>query len=83
MKKNFKAFFFILITVFFVVAFFVGRNTIFKKDLYKKKQIILISIDALRADHLPSYGYKRNTSPAISGSQLFIRTATHLYCIGR
>jgi arylsulfatase A-like enzyme len=31
----------------------------------KKKNIILISIDTLRADHLGSYGYSRNTSPNI------------------
>ncbi|MBZ0272932.1 sulfatase [bacterium] len=27
--------------------------------------IILISIDTLRADHLPTYGYERDTSPAL------------------
>jgi len=31
----------------------------------KKTNIILISIDTLRADHLACYGYKRNTSPNI------------------
>jgi len=29
------------------------------------RAIVLISIDSLRADHLGSYGYKRDTSPAI------------------
>ena len=29
--------------------------------------VLLISIDSLRADHLGSYGYGRNTSPAIDG----------------
>ncbi|MCP5102545.1 MAG: sulfatase-like hydrolase/transferase [bacterium] len=31
-----------------------------------KKQIILISIDTLRSDHLTSYGYSRNTSPRLA-----------------
>lgn len=32
----------------------------------KRTQIILISIDTLRGDHLSSYGYKRDTSPNLS-----------------
>ncbi|MBC2715098.1 MAG: sulfatase [Desulfobacteraceae bacterium] len=32
----------------------------------QRKQIILISIDTLRADHLPFYGYTRNTAPHMS-----------------
>ena len=32
----------------------------------KKIQIILISIDTLRGDHLTSYGYSRDTSPHLS-----------------
>jgi len=32
----------------------------------EKIQVILISIDTLRADHLDSYGYDRNTSPHLS-----------------
>jgi len=31
----------------------------------RKLNVILITIDALRADHLSCYGYKRNTSPNI------------------
>ncbi len=34
-----------------------------KKALCRKCNIILISIDALRADDLPCYGYPRNTAP--------------------
>ena len=37
-----------------------------KQRKSEKKQIILISIDALRGDHLSSYGYYRNTSPNLS-----------------
>ena len=32
---------------------------------FRGRDIVLISIDALRADHLGSYGYERPTSPAI------------------
>ncbi len=32
---------------------------------FRGRDIVLISIDALRADHLGSYGYRRPTSPAI------------------
>jgi arylsulfatase A-like enzyme len=35
------------------------------KSRDKRPNIILISIDTLRADHLGCYGYKRNTSPNI------------------
>jgi hypothetical protein len=33
----------------------------------KRPDVILISIDTLRADHLGSYGYARDTSPTIDG----------------
>ncbi len=33
-----------------------------KRD-YRNKAVFLITIDALRADHLKSYGYHRNTAP--------------------
>ena len=32
-----------------------------------RKNVILIIVDALRADHLSAYGYKRKTSPFIDG----------------
>jgi len=37
-----------------------------KKKMPQKKQIILISIDTLRGDHLSTYGYFRDTSPHLS-----------------
>lgn len=43
-------------------------TTFFKKKTIirpKMPNIVLISIDALRPDHLSCYGYKRNTSPNI------------------
>jgi len=46
-----------------------------------RPNIILISIDTLRADHLGCYGYKRDTSPAIDAlsrdSLLFRRFYSH------
>jgi arylsulfatase A-like enzyme len=36
-----------------------------KKDTISKPNLILISIDTLRADHLGCYGYGRPTSPAL------------------
>ena len=37
-----------------------------RANINRKKQIILISVDTLRADHLSCYGYSRDTSPALS-----------------
>jgi hypothetical protein len=37
-----------------------------KEIKVEKKQVILISIDTLRGDHLSSYGYYRDTSPNLS-----------------
>jgi glucan phosphoethanolaminetransferase (alkaline phosphatase superfamily) len=33
---------------------------------FDKKNIIVIIVDCLRADHLPNYGYDRNTTPFVS-----------------
>ena len=32
---------------------------------YPRRNILIISVDALRADHLGAYGYERDTSPTI------------------
>ena len=53
-------FVFILSLVFFlIVAIFVFRPG------YSRPNIILISIDTLRRDHVGIYGYKRDTTPTI------------------
>lgn len=49
-----------LLLLFFTL--FVAFNTCKGKKL-KEFNIILIVIDTLRSDHLPFYGYKKNTSP--------------------
>ena len=53
--------------VFFIIAIFFVIIVIFYFLNYTNRDtnIILITIDALRPDHLGCYGYKRNTSPNI------------------
>jgi len=47
----------------------------------QKKAVILLTIDALRADHLKSYGYHRNTAPNIEKfaekGSIFLNTITN------
>jgi len=47
----------------------------------QKKAVILLTIDALRADHLKSYGYHRNTAPYIEKfaekGSIFLNTITN------
>jgi len=57
-RKN-KIYYYFVLIVFIIFAIF----TIFKPE--EKYNVILISIDTLRADHLGSYEYFRNTSPNI------------------
>jgi arylsulfatase A-like enzyme len=54
---------FIPIMIALALFLFIDRN---RKEIPEKKQIILISVDTLRADHLSSYGYSRDTSPHLS-----------------
>jgi pentatricopeptide repeat protein len=49
---------------------------------YRDAPIVLISIDTLRSDHLPAYGYRRVETPAIDGLRrdavLFTRAYSHV-----
>ena len=45
-----------------------------------KRDILFISIDALRADHVGVYGYKRNTTPHIDALAKKGVIFTHAYC---
>lgn len=54
---------FISIMIALVLFLFIDHN---RKKIPQKKQIILISVDTLRGDHLSSYGYSRDTSPHLS-----------------
>lgn len=59
----------IIFVIFLIVVniLVIYKNKILKQDNLKCKDcnIILISIDTLRADHLGCYGYDKNTSPNI------------------
>lgn len=67
MKK--KLFFSLLVLiVVLLAAIFLGRS-IFRKDVHPYRRpgdnVIMISLDALRTDHVGVYGYERNTTPHI------------------
>jgi len=52
-----------------LLCFFVFIENINDRDtkyFFRNSNIILIIVDTLRADHLPFYGYERNTAPYIS-----------------
>ncbi|MGD2091286.1 MAG: sulfatase [Candidatus Aminicenantes bacterium] len=55
----------LIISIMIVLVLFlvIDRD---RKKIPEKKQIILISVDTLRGDHLSSYGYSRDTSPHLS-----------------
>ena len=57
-----NTFFLILILSLFVALFYFYRPT---QSVYSGCNVILISIDTLRADHVGVYGYYRNTTPNI------------------
>ena len=44
-----------------------------------KPDVILVSIDTLRADHLSSYGYERETSPFLDSLAALILLCLSLY----
>ena len=50
-------------------------------ETFKDAPIVLISIDTLRSDHLPAYGYRKVETPAIDAlrrdSVLFERAYSH------
>lgn len=60
-RKGFKIFFLVLIILFLLFLF----PKVYKTEKKEDYNVILISIDTLRADHLGAYGYHRNTSPNI------------------
>ena len=45
-----------------ILVIFFSFNSCTQKKV-KEYNVVLIVIDALRADHLPFYGYEKNTSP--------------------
>ncbi|HEY4492131.1 MAG TPA: sulfatase-like hydrolase/transferase, partial [Acidobacteriota bacterium] len=67
----------IVILVLSLISFIVYRTTYGKKPL----NVLIITIDTLRADHLGAYGYSRKISPALdkfaAGATLF----ENAYCV--
>ena len=47
-------------------AFWAGLSVIGATSAQRQTNVLLISVDALRADHLSLYGYDRNTSPHLA-----------------
>ncbi|MCK4764779.1 MAG: sulfatase [Candidatus Aminicenantes bacterium] len=58
-----KVFLFLPVIILFVALLFINCG---REKINRKTQIILISVDTLRGDHLSSYGYSRDTSPHLS-----------------
>ena len=52
------------------------------KELTKKLNLILISVDTLRSDHMGVYGYPKNTTPNINkwakDALVFTNATTHV-----
>ncbi len=63
MKFNKKCF--IYLPIILIVVLLCSYNIIIFCAKINRPNIIFISLDALRADHLSCYGYKRKTSPNI------------------
>ncbi len=54
-----------LITGFLIFTLLLAFNSCKEREL-KDYNVVLVVIDTLRSDHLPFYGYKKNTSPFLS-----------------
>lgn len=70
LKKRVFVFLGILIGIVAIILIFYNTSTKYRgkpdiTDSFKGYNLIIINIDALRADHLSCYGYHRNTSPFI------------------
>lgn len=50
-------------TIYFLFSFFLMVSVVSPSFSASQPNVILITIDTLRADHLGCYGYKENTSP--------------------
>jgi len=82
--KNMKAIRDIKLILVIIAALLVLIGVSYSFSLYLKKRtqpnIVLITIDALRPDHLGCYGYERNTSPNIdklaAEGTLFLNTVS-------
>jgi len=84
LKNNLNIFIYIFPLLITTCALLLGLSSCRGKESfpYKKRQIILISIDTLRADHLSVYGYNRNTSPNIDSLTKTSTLYSHAYTNG-
>jgi arylsulfatase A-like enzyme len=71
-----------VVLVILLLSFFVLFVQCSKDQEVKKKQIILLSIDTLRSDHITSYGYLRDTSPKLAALVEDSVYYTHAYTNG-
>lgn len=62
---KFRKLLFIFTGVIVAVSFFIVYGLAYFGYMPNKPNIVFITVDALRADHLGCYGYKRRTSPNI------------------
>jgi arylsulfatase A-like enzyme len=60
LKKKYMACWLLILTIFVLPAVFGNCK---KSRKLKEFNVVLIVIDTLRSDHLPFYGYKKNTAP--------------------
>ena len=66
MNRRFPLLFSISVVLYlFLAAFFLCRDALCADSTQNDFNIVLITIDTLRADHLSCYGYERTTSPNI------------------
>jgi arylsulfatase A-like enzyme len=66
MNRRFPFLFFISVLLYsFLGTLVLGRGTVYADSAKNDFNIVLITIDTLRADHLSCYGYERTTSPNI------------------
>lgn len=63
---NMKRIRFVLLVVILFIIPAIVIFTLYSISSSKKTNVILITIDTLRRDHLPCYGYRLNTAPNIS-----------------
>ncbi len=63
MKTKIKVKYFIIFLLLVSLAFV---SSFCKKKPLQNYNVVLVVIDTLRSDHLPCYGYKKNTAPFLS-----------------
>ena len=78
MKSERKRFFFTLYSSLFTLFFLLGCHGS-RGSIDGRAPIIIISIDTLRSDHLPAYGYRKVATPAIDRFRVDAILFEHAY----